>query len=75
MINHIAKTVFNFVVVAFILVVMFQLVRYLSRLNTKNVKKRSSLVPPRVNFDNVLLTSFVFEFRSLCILSWNITNQ
>ena len=75
MINHIAKTVFNFVVVAFILVVMFQLVRYLSRLNTKNVKKRSSLVPPRVNFDNVLLTSFVFEFQSLCILSWNITNQ
>ena len=75
MINHIAKTVFNFVVVAFIFVVMFQLVRYLSRLNTKNVKKRSSLVPPRVNFDNVLLTSFVFEFQSLCILSWNITNQ
>ena len=69
MINHIAKTVFNFVVVAFIFVVMFQLVRYLSRLNTKNVKKRSSLVPPRVNFDNVLLTSFVFEFQSLCILS------
>ena len=75
MINHIAKTVFNFVVVAFIFVVMFQLVRYLSGLNTKNVKKRSSLVPPRVNFDNVLLTSFVFEFQSLCILSWNITNQ
>ena len=75
MINHIVKTVFNFVVVAFIFVVMFQLVRYLSRLNTKNVKKRSSLVPPRVNFDNVLLTSFVFEFQSLCILSWNITNQ
>ena len=75
MINHIAKTVFNFVVVAFIFVVMFQLVRYLSRLNTKNAKKRSSLVPPRVNFDNVLLTSFVFEFQSLCILSWNITNQ
>ena len=69
MINHIAKTVFNFVVVAFIFVVVFQLVRYLSRLNTKNVKKRSSLVPPRVNFDNVLLTSFVFEFQSLCILS------
>ena len=75
MINHIAKTVFNFVVVAFIFVVMFQLVRYLSRLNTKNVKKRSSVVPPRVNFDSVLLTSFVFEFQSLCILSWNITNQ
>ena len=75
MINHIANTVFNFVVVDFIFVVMFQLVRYLSRLNTKDVRERSSVVPPRVNFDNVLLTSFVFEFQSLCILSWNITNQ